>query len=283
MGALMVKHYAPLRIAQALAYLALFRRLTVSGALDYLSGLRFRFNLFHLYQHFFPEEYARSEASPYPPPNSRGHSPREIEFFELVLSRLFPILDAGVLDDEDRFDGIPIEVCGITYDDADQLEVCCRVIGAAIGALGLDWDDVTGEWPVDLPRPLARKPDKALDLDKFEALCRKRGGLWAHVPAIARMVCLETGNDFLDLTYETPLEWPPWTLENVEYLRQEWTGADRMLSQVQEIMEWLKERPGRMATVITLMNRATVDNQYPPAWSGGVAQPGSEDTGDQDV
>ncbi len=258
MEAAIVRQYARLRIAPALDHLSLFRRLTISGVLDYLSGLRFRFNILHLYQHFFPEQYACSEASPHPPPHGSSHSPREIEFFELVLSHLFPILDPGVLDDEVRFDGIPIEVCGITYDDADQLDVCCRIVGAAVGALGLDWEDVIGEWPVGLPEPLARRPDQALDLEKFETLCRKRGGLWTHVPVTTRIVCNETGNDFLDVTYETSFEWPPWTRENVEYLRQEWARADRMLSRAQEVMEWIKEKPRRMATVITLMNKATL-------------------------
>jgi len=264
MEASYVRQYARLRIASALDHLSLFRRLTVSGALDYLSGLRFRFNIFHLYQQFFPEEYARSEASPYPPPNSSGHSPREIEFFELVLSRLFPILDPGVLEDDIRFDGIPIEVCGITYDDADHLDVCYRIVGAALGALGLAWDDVTGEWPVALPEPLARQPGKVLDLEKFEALCGKRRGLWAHVPVMTRIACNETGNDFLDVTYETPFEWPPWTRGNVEYLRQEWARADQLLSQAEKVTEWLKEVPRRMASVITLMNKATVDVAWPP-------------------
>jgi hypothetical protein len=278
-----VRQYARLRIASALDHLSRFRRLTISGALDYLSGLRFRFNIFHLYQHFFPEEYAHSEASSYPPPNSSGHSPRESEFFELVLSHLFPILDPGVLeDDEVRFDGIPIEVCGITYDDADHLDVCYRIVGAALGALGLDWDDVTGEWPVQLPEPLARRSGMMLDLERLEALCRKRGGMWTHVPIVARIACNETGNDFLDVTYETPLEWPPWTRENVEYLRQEWASADQMLSQAEKVTEWLKQAPRRMASVITLMNRATVDHEYPPAWFGEMAQPRSEDTREHD-
>lgn len=277
-----VRHYAHLRIDSAVDHLSLFRHLTISGVLDFLSGLRFRFNIFHLYQHFFPEQYARSEASPHPTPNSGSHSPREIEFFELVLSHLFPILDPGVLDDEARFDGIPIEVCGITYDDADQLDVCCRVVGAAVGALGLDWEDVTGEWPVALPEPLARQRGKVLDLEKFEGLCRKRRRLWAHVPVMMRIACNETGNDFLDVTYETSFEWPPWTLENVEYLRQEWARADQMLSQAEKVREWLKEHPRRMATVITLMNRATVDAQYPPARSGEMTPSGDEDTHDHD-
>ena len=268
----LIKPYAQLRLAPALNHLCLFRRLTISSALNYLSGLRFRLNIFHVYQHFFPQEYARSQASPHPLPDSSSHSPREIEFFELVVSRLFPILDPGVLDDEVHFDGIPIEVCGITYDDADHLDVCYRVVGAAVGALGLDWDDVPGEWPVHLPEPLARRPDKSLDLDKCEALCRKRGGTWAHVPVVARIVCNETGNDFLDLTCETPLEWPPWTRENVEYLRREWARADRMLSQAEKVTEWLKEAPRRMVTVITLINQATVDVARNPTWSGEATQ-----------
>jgi hypothetical protein len=78
------------------------------------------------------------------------------------------------------------------------------------------------------------------------------------------------------VTYETPLEWPPWTRENVEYLRQEWARADQMLSLAEKVTEWLKQAPRRMATVITLMNRATVKAEYPPAWSGEMAQPRSE-------
>ncbi len=253
------KQYGQLRIAPALDHLALFRRLTISAVLNYLYGLRFRLNIFHLYQHFFPQEYARSETDPHPFPNNNCHSPREIEFFELVISRLFPILDPEVLDDEIRFDGIPIEVCGLTCDDADQLDVYLRVVAAATGALGLDWNNVAGEWPVRLPAPLARQPGKALNMEKFEQLCRKRGGVWAYLPVVVRIICNETGNDFLDLTHETQIEWPPWTQENIEFLHSEWMKADEMLSQEQEVMRWLKESPRRMATVITLMNRATVD------------------------
>ncbi|MBI4215907.1 MAG: hypothetical protein HY687_00715 [Chloroflexi bacterium] len=53
----------------------------------------------------------------------------------------------------------------------------------------------------------------------------------------------DTGNYFLDLTYEGLEELPSWEPEVVGALTQEWRQAQELLDQVHALADWLEEKP----------------------------------------
>lgn len=63
---------------------------SVSEALDYLAKVDDVFGKLYLYQKFFPQEYALSQAQALPA-RSEVYSQRELEFFRLVDRQLFPV------------------------------------------------------------------------------------------------------------------------------------------------------------------------------------------------
>ena len=103
-----------------------------SKALDYLEVQLNTYQLLALYQHFFPAEWANSQASLYLPfdtVNSKAvssenrHSPRELEFITLVYTYLFPMSFWAVeTAQEERLQAIPITSMGIDWQIEEGIE-----------------------------------------------------------------------------------------------------------------------------------------------------------------
>ena len=72
-----------------------FELSTLSNAVEYLEQRELRYQLLSLYSHFFPQQYAQSEASVYPELDEEDgflrYTEREIEFLQLVHRDLFPL------------------------------------------------------------------------------------------------------------------------------------------------------------------------------------------------
>lgn len=84
-------------------------------AAEYLEPIVNTATLLYLYQHFFPDDWRCSTASIYS--NSRQeHSPREMEFLELVNERLFEIeWHIQFSDEQERLMQIPVLPCGMDW------------------------------------------------------------------------------------------------------------------------------------------------------------------------
>jgi len=90
--------------------------LQIAEAVNYLSCLRRSKQLLCVYLHFFPEEYAKSIATT-TIELGKSYSDRELEFVQLVNSRLFPIFEQSWYEEEAEdengfFDYIPIQLDG---------------------------------------------------------------------------------------------------------------------------------------------------------------------------
>ena len=68
---------------------------SLSNAVEYLEQRELRYQLLSLYSHFFPQQYAQSEAAVYPGLDEDDgllqYTEREIEFLQLVHRDLFPL------------------------------------------------------------------------------------------------------------------------------------------------------------------------------------------------
>ncbi len=68
---------------------------TLSNAVEYLEQRELRYQLLFLYSHFFPQQYAQSEAAVHPRLDEEDgllqYTEREIEFLQLVHRDLFPL------------------------------------------------------------------------------------------------------------------------------------------------------------------------------------------------
>ena len=80
----------------------------------------------------------------------------------------------------------------------------------------------------------------------------------AWVPAALEVVGHDTGNLWLDITYETLDAGPMylWTLGGVNGLAAEWRKAKRLLDKTQAVLDWLEPNARPLAQVIEFWNRA---------------------------
>jgi hypothetical protein len=249
-----VRVYASLRVDAAFEIAQALVPQTIRHALQYLDMARERLLLLGLFQHYFPRQFAESNASPYLAPGQTGYSDAEGELLELVLRHLFPIAEA--MDGDERFEGIPIIPVGVSTEDHDEEDQVYAVLSACGGGFDTAWPEVFVNWPVELPGldPVGVKG--GYDKTRFEVLCNERGGLYRNVPVALRVCAHDTGNWFLDATDEMVPEMPPWSFAMVETLRQEWAEADKMLGPTGDLAKWLRDEPEAMVTVIEMLNES---------------------------
>jgi hypothetical protein len=212
-----------------------------------------------LYQRCFPRQYVRS-SSPLLIAGDDRYTEREFEFFRLVNQHLFPLPD-DVMDDwpdNERSEFIPLMPMGIDWiENLDEWSLPVQVFATLV--MGADAsDDILDAIGPDTPRPLGLDDDHILNWKRFASLCRRAGGLMAWMPTAVEVVGHDTGNLWLDITFETLDACPMylWTLEGVRELAAEWRKAKRMLDKTQAVLDWLEQNPRPLAQVIEFWNRA---------------------------
>jgi len=171
--------------------------------------------------------------------------------------RYFPLhgsFEAGMAEGfYDLLSHIPVEVHG--WEDDDYHEIPGMRAGLILASLLVDFEGALGLGgegiritameaaaklvPLELVQRTTAYP---LDLLRVVLPGSRNAGLLA----LAQAMCHDTGNFFLDVTYEEfpYYEAPEWDRETVEALTEQWREADEAEKRTGEFIEWLEASPG---------------------------------------
>jgi hypothetical protein len=184
--------------------------------------------------------------------------------------RYFPLhssIEAGMAEGfYDLLNYIPIEVYGWAEDDYHSIPELRP--GIILGSLLVDFEGHLG-WvgegvritiveaaaqlvPVELVQRAVAYPLNVLRVVL-------RGSRYAGLLTLAETLCHDTGNPFLDATYEDLWSDPPeWDRRTVENLTADWQTADAALKRMWKLLEWLEASPGPNFTkVLDFLGRRT--------------------------
>lgn len=206
--------------------------------------------LLQLYRRYFPDEFARSTASVTVPRvgGEPGYSEREREFLRLVDEHLFPLPDLAF--GEERCASIPLYPKGIDWDDPPETyELAIR----AVMALFVDQDFPWLNW---LPPALQVKTGE-LDWDEFRRVCQSGKGAIRQFPLLVELVAHDTGNLWLDYSFDYEWELFEWEEAALNYLTREWQRARELIAQINRALERIDAHPRYYLTrLVRLWNRA---------------------------
>lgn len=229
------------------------------NALEHLRLIQAGATITDLYAKFFPQEFADD-----PPDYSAGwglmaHYDR---FSELVDERLFPIYSFSDQDYDDPvylLHRIAIDMPNnwLWYNQEedyrytgvdDHLHIVQKLVVSA-----------TDKEPV-FPEIVFRCPvDCKFSLDRLRRLCKKQEGLIARVGVVADAILGNTGNIWLDTSYEEyhMSEMPTWGESQVRFLAKEYAEAKRLNREIIEFFKWC-DSPGKVERVNRLLAGAWV-------------------------
>ena len=223
--------------AAAIQRLRSFRIIPAREAIEQLAVWQESSRILLLYCRYFPQPFAHSTASTLIPihQNERGYSERELEFFNLIDRHLFPLPE--MMFDMERLSSIPIYPQGVDWEDErENMRLSLRA------AMALVSDDDTMLWEAWLP-PYLRPESGERDWDRFAELCRNAKGLAVRFPLLLGLVALDTGNMWLDVSWECCWEEYPWEETAMEYLKKEWRKAQRIFAQLNPLLGQMDKHP----------------------------------------
>jgi hypothetical protein len=226
-----------LSAATALQRLRTIRFMPARQAVSHLGVWQESSRLLQLYRHYFPREFAQSRASTVVPihHDEPGYSPRELEFFQQIDQHLFPLPD--MFFDMERLGVIPLYPQGVDWEDQrDDLRLSLRA------AMALVSDDDAMLWEAWLPKQL-RPLSGERDWERLAKLCRPSKGLAARLPLLLELAALDTGNIWLDTSWECCWEEYPWEEKAIDYLKQEWRKAQQIFAQLNPLMDRIDRHP----------------------------------------
>jgi hypothetical protein len=234
-------------------------------AIDWLRRLLDQTHILQLYQAYFPARYHRSKKS-LCAEGSEVYSPREMEFFQLVSERLFPIADCILDEIEERSDAIPLETAALDPEGIEDWSMTWKVLFSFAEGCSpytdIDWNKVQ-EWlppGADLPVAVTSRRDYDVDWKKFFRRAARLHPRLKHLQTAIEVVAFSTGNNFLDIPYDMLYnsDMPDWTVENIDWLAGEWRRAQPIIKKSNAVAKWLEARPQRLADLIALYNACVV-------------------------
>lgn len=243
----------PPSASSAVANLKRLRFLPAQDAIARLATLADTGRILWLYRRHFPRAYARSTASAQiliSQVGECGYSEREKEFFTLVDQHLFPMPD--LFFEESRFDVIPIYPQGVDWDD--DLEYLRLSLRAGMELIQGEDSPFWAQWlPANL-RPIAG--DHAWK--RFERDCRRAGGLKSLFPQLIELVSHDTGNMWLDISWEMGVQDVNWTEEDMKALTLEWRRARRYLDKLEPLLARIDKHPRYWLTELVRLWNASL-------------------------
>lgn len=222
---------------------------TVAEALEYLAGIVGPVRLLGLYEHFFPEEYTASEAAPFPT-GSQLYSDKEVEFFNLLKSRYFPLAywfeDLDNDEMEEREELIPVwpETTNLEDEWLINFRPGWQLLFILSGVMRSgELGGVDDELAEVLERAAA-VPE--LDPALFQHIRRTfegASGHLRHVPMALRMIDHSTDCVWLDAYTDSaygPTIVQPWCIEGIEWLRDEYEKCEEITADVDGLLAWIE-------------------------------------------
>jgi hypothetical protein len=223
---------------------------TVQEALAYLDAIGQPLRLLALYKHFFPAEFGASKGAPFPV-GSQVYSDKELEFFRLIDSQLFPLaywfIDQTEDDIEERDIFIPV-----------WPEMLIDPEKAWIGRLRQGWqllfitagmfrDGDLGSVDEEFGRLIERAASlPELTATRFQNIIAAFEGLEGplrHVPMACRVIDQSTDcvwlDAFPDQAYGPTIQ-QEWSIEGVVWLRDEYETRQEITANVDSLLDWLE-------------------------------------------
>ena len=242
---------------------------SLSNAIEYLSQRELRYQLLYLYSHFFPLQYAKSNASIYSSleenEDSLRYTQREAEFLQLVNDNLFPLNYLDYILEEQTYFVEPhlilITPLGMGQMEDYEMSYCDLALGdrillpmSTLGRENLEhwWNHLRencyGEWfEGEFSTPLRINNiahPQTIDFKKLRHLCFQAPVPLCYLPLTIRLLDLDTKNIWLDEDggWSQGMEGTMlnWSKENVVYLHREFLKAQRILDAVGSFISWLE-------------------------------------------
>lgn len=222
-----------------------------------------------IYRDLFSDEYARSTAPLF-------SQQRELEFYRLVHTKLFPL---RVDDDEDllsMLDREPrlllpfIPVSGLQKHLWDggcfnfwEIELCYRiaqVLGGQTGADGSGWKALSMYYGLE-STPTPSRALACVGWSLFADACAIAGPPLQYLILAFNMIAYATGNPWLDTPSIgcSPVKWSKQNVAQLALLREQ---ADQAFTAIKVLNRWLEEDPpARITQIVELWNDAYAKEQ----------------------
>lgn len=230
----------------------------VKDGLDYLEQLRESIILLSLYKINFPEDWNHSTSPVLSFNFNSVHSPRELEFFDLVNERLFPICQNGFELDE-RLSFIPFipqnfDWYSISIDEFEPIEqfLICLYDSSY---LQTSWKQHFEINPSDVLTV------EQIDWQKLQSLCQTVPKPLSYLYDVMSIIDHSTGNIWLDATLESSI-YLEWNQDNIDILTQDWQEALKLKTAFWELKQWLQTEIANQLTLINLWNLAQKDESF---------------------
>lgn len=245
--------------ALAIEYLTC-RFISPQQAVNRLGDLDEAAALLKIYHRFFPQEFAASRRRVIA--RAGDLQAALVECLELVSKHLFEIPDYcfdGWQNEDLPLSYIPIEpIFGEWWnDDIEELMPLWQVLLILIGA----WEPGDTENEVFRTAANAQQQwrDKVIDCDRLARLCRCTSEPLCWLNLALLTLDHNTGNPWLDASYECPITGVEWTTRNVRCLRKNWLEAQQACQHIAQLDEWLNKDAARIHSLLTLWARALTD------------------------
>lgn len=208
-----------------------------------------------LYKTYFPDEWARSQASFVRCGTYRYHSERANEFFELVNNNLFPLFQGWNDDPETDFDEFGIFSMNIDFccsDDEYEYMQTCYVFGLLLFTEYEEiWEFLQTKYKLkekDFPPinrfahknlfDLKKNPRNSLYLNLFEVIDHSTGNPWFDLSN-----CCQYGETFR------------WNEKTVDLLSSSYKETDKIFSRMNRLDTLIEANPRKvLLELITLWN-----------------------------
>jgi hypothetical protein len=228
---------------------------TADGAGEYLEAIQQRSTMLQLYQHYYPDEYQQSRASPRFTSHAT-YTEKELEFLTSVDQQFFPL--PIELTEFERTSYIPVEPLGTSwyYEEFDELGVTEKFLMCLIHGIENDtWNELEEEMGKDLPIAASY-----INYQKLGQEAQKLKGIIANLPVALDMLTQSTGNIWLDITYESDIVDSDWKVETIDALREAYTEAKVIMENYRQFIDWLDQDSQNCVKVVRLWNRCKEPN-----------------------
>jgi hypothetical protein len=195
-------------------------------------------------------------------------------FASFFQDRYFPLHDGVAYDAEcysDLTHRIPVIPLGLSWDDYHEIPSDYR-LGLQLMTYLVErgYEDegegarvpLAEECQVHVPRDLLdRVPQGGIDQGEVHILLDDTPH--SALASWADYLNLNTGNGFLDMTYEDVCyECTEWSKDNVEALTQEWLEAMQFQQNCMDMADWLEEDPpGRFKQLLDFIDKRRVKHE----------------------
>lgn len=239
--------------------------ISVFQAESYISKLIGKTRLLNLYCYFFPMEWNNSTAPLLGEiEEGVGISPRELEFLNLVDSKLFPIYVEWFLDlaYEDDYE---LGLIPVVYQDLDYWQTDISMMRLAWQLLLILSGEVDRGFslPEEYPELLELAEEQfernqIPKLDNLKSLCTKHPNrIFDNLPLTIQTIGHCTNCVFIDANEESYSIEASWEIEDINWLAEEYKLAKEVWEKVDQFLDWLEVNPiENYKEVIELWNEA---------------------------